>query len=220
MSGFNRAGLTSRRRLIAGAGLAAAGLTLRPHWGSTADRLAPTAQTIHQRTLDPRHPRLFARAMAALDTHADRIPNRDLLAVVDFAEPSRVPRFHLIDVGSGKVTTHLVAHGKGSDPDHSGWVQRLSNEPDSNASSRGAFVTAQTYVGKHGLSRRLEGLDPQNSMAESRGIVVHAASYVNEAMAAAQGRIGRSQGCFAVADEEIKEVLERLGPGRLILAWK
>jgi hypothetical protein len=36
----------------------------------------------------------------------------------------------------------------------------------------------------------------------------------------AQGRIGRSQGCFAVADEVIRDVLERLGPGRLVFAWK
>lgn len=158
--------------------------------------------------------------MAALDRHASRITNRDVVGVVDFAEASHVPRFHLIDIANGRVATHLVAHGKGSDPDHSGWVRRLSNLPDSNASSRGAFLTAEVYTGKHGLSRRLEGLDPENSMAGSRGIVVHAAGYVNQALATAQGRIGRSQGCFAVADYVIGEVLERLGPGRLILAWK
>lgn len=176
MSGVNEADRISRRRFIAGAGAAAAGLALSAHWGSTADRLARPAPSNCRQISNPPQPRLLARAMAALDTHADRIPNRDLIAVVDFAEPSRVPRLHLINVGSGKVTTHLVAHGKGSDPDHSGWVQRLSNQPDSNASSRGAFVTAEAYLGKHGLCRRLEGLDPENSLAESRGIVVHAAS--------------------------------------------
>lgn len=158
--------------------------------------------------------------MSALDAHANLIRHRDLVGVVDFAEASLTPRFHLIDIASGAVTTHLVAHGSGSDPDRSGWVQRLSNEPDSNASSRGAFVTSEIYVGKHGRSRRLAGLDRENSFAESRGIVIHAASYVSDAMAAAQGRIGRSQGCFAVADDVIGEVLERLGSGRLLLAWK
>ena len=112
-----------------------------------------------------------------------------------------------------------MAHGKGSDPYHSGWVQRLSNMPDSNASSRGAFLTSEAYTGNHGPSRRLVGLDPDNSMAGPRGIVIHAASYVKQAIADAQGRIGRSQGCFAVAEQAIHEVLELLGPGRLILAW-
>jgi hypothetical protein len=158
--------------------------------------------------------------MAALDAHGARVTHRDRIGIVDFAQASREPRFHLIDMANGDVTTHLVAHGSGSDPDRSGWVQRLSNQPDSNASSRGAYLTGPTYVGKHGKSRRLFGLDPDNDMAESRGIVIHAASYVSEAMAEAQGLIGRSQGCFAFADAAIGEVLERLGPGRLLFAWK
>lgn len=210
----------SRRHLISGAVVAAGGLALPTLLGSTAYRFVPTAPATPHTISDPHKPRLLPRALAALDTHADRIRHRDLIGVVDFAEPSRLPRFHLIDLSSGHVTTHLVAHGRGSDPDHSGWVQRLSNQPDSNTSSRGAFVTAEAYVGKHGPSRRLEGLDVENSLAESRGIVIHAASYVNEAFAAARGVIGRSQGCFAVADSVIGEVLYRLGPGRLIFAWK
>jgi hypothetical protein len=210
----------SRRRLFAGAAVVATGLALPTVLGSTAQRFVPAVPASPHTFFDPHKPRLLPRALAALDTHGDRIRNRDLIGVVDFAEPSRVPRFHLIDLGNGHVTTHLVAHGKGSDPSHSGWVQRLSNQPDSNASSRGAFVTAEAYVGKHGQSRRLQGLDPENSMAESRGIVIHAATYVNKALAASKGVIGRSQGCFAVADDVIGEVLERLGPGRLILSWK
>jgi hypothetical protein len=165
-------------------------------------------------------PRLFPRAMAALETHSDRVVHRDRIGVVDFAQASKEPRFHLVDIESGQTTTHLVAHGNGSDPGHSGWLQRFSNQPDSNASSRGAFLTGAEYVGKHGRSRRLAGLDPDNYLAEPRAIVIHAASYVSAAMAAAQGRIGRSQGCFAFADEALGEIMDKLGPGRLIFAWK
>jgi hypothetical protein len=215
----------SRRGFIAGAGMAAIGMAVpllsdsagtRPRPAAPVPPLAAPQQAVPDLTM----PRLFPRAMAALDRHGNRIAHRDRIGVVDFAEASRVPRFHLVDVASGAVTTHLVAHGSGSDPGRSGWVQRLSNQPDSNASSRGAFLTGPTYVGKHGLSRRLFGLDPDNDMAESRGIVIHAASYVSQAFAAAQGLVGRSQGCFAVSDSAIGEVLDRLGPGRLIFAWK
>lgn len=37
-------------------------------------------------------------------------------------------------------------------------------------------------------------------------------------MAEEHGRIGRSQGCFAVAGSELDMVLARLGPGRLLYA--
>lgn len=211
---------SDRRRFLAIAGVAAAGAAVpfltRPSGIVPAPRVAAAPAAVP----DLQMPRLFPRAAAALETHDTRIVHRDRIGVVDFSEASRVPRFHLVDVGSGAVATHLVAHGSGSDPDHSGWLQRFSNQPDSNASSRGAFLTGEEYIGKHGRSRRLIGLDPENDRAESRAIVIHGADYVSEALVAAQGRIGRSQGCFAFAEDVIGEVLEKLGPGRLIFAWK
>src|SRR3546814_18202274 len=65
--------------------------------------------------------------------------------------------FHLIYFESGKVRNRLVAHGRGSDPKHSGWLQRFSNEPGSLATSDGAYLTGQGYVGEHGRSMRLTG---------------------------------------------------------------
>ncbi len=166
-------------------------------------------------------PALLPRAMAALQYHAHSIPNRDVIGLVDFSSPSREMRFEIVDVLSGRVISrHLVAHGSGSDPANSGWLQRFSNVPGSNASSPGSFVTGQTYYGRHGRSRRLIGLDPENSLALPRNIVIHGASYVNDDMASNAGRIGRSQGCFAVSRNEIDHVLEMLGPGRLLFAAK
>ena len=75
-------------------------------------------------------------------------------------------------------------------------------------------------MGKHGLSRRLIGLEAENSLAEARGIVVHAAPYVDDRMAATQGRIGRSLGCFAVSHDAIGHVLDRFGAGSLIYVSK
>ena len=108
----------------------------------------------------------------------------------------------------------------GSDPSHTGYLQRFSNTDGSNASCEGAFVAADYYVGKHGKSQRLIGLDRTNDNALSRAIVVHAAWYANPEMIRQRGMLGRSQGCFAVGESELAEVFERLGPGRMIYAAK
>jgi hypothetical protein len=114
----------------------------------------------------------------------------------------------------------LVAHGRGSDPSHTGWLERFSNEPRSNATSAGPYKTGARYAGAHGHSMRLEGLEPTNSNALARALVVHGAWYVNEQVIRHYGMLGRSQGCFAVAESSLPEIMARLGPGRLIYADK
>ena len=165
-------------------------------------------------------PGLLRRALDALERHRDSITYRDFIGVADFSLPSRIPRFHLVKLVDGSVQSHLVAHGKGSDPSRTGWLEHFSNEPRSNATSAGAYRTDSFYVGAHGHSIRLEGLDPTNSNASSRAIVVHGAWYVSEKMIGYSGMLGRSQGCFAVADSSLPEIMARLGPGRLIFADK
>ncbi len=113
-----------------------------------------------------------------------------------------------------------TAHGRGSDPSHTGWLERFSNEPHSYATSAGAYRTGSFYDGVHGHSIRLEGLDSTNSNALSRLIVVHGAWYVSESMIGLSGMLGRSQGCFAVANSSLPDIMMRLGPGRLIYADK
>ncbi len=165
-------------------------------------------------------PSLLRRALDALERHHDSITYRDFIGVADFSLPSRAPRFHLVKLADGSVQSHLVAHGRGSDPSRTGWLERFSNEPRSNATSAGAYRTGSLYVGAHGHSIRLEGLDPTNSNALSRAIVVHGAWYVSEEMIGYSGMLGRSQGCFAVANSSLPEIMTRLGPGRLIYADK
>ncbi|MGK6325022.1 murein L,D-transpeptidase catalytic domain family protein [Sphingomonas sp. DT-51] len=166
------------------------------------------------------NPRLLQRAMAALERHGDRIAQRDRIAVADFSAGSSEPRFHLINLESGRTVSKLVAHGSGSDPSHTGYLQHFSNTDGSNASCEGAFLASDYYVGKHGRSQRLIGLDRTNDNALSRAIVVHAAWYANPEMIRQRGMLGRSQGCFAVGESELSEVFERLGPGRMIYAAK
>jgi hypothetical protein len=162
---------------------------------------------------------LIARANAALDRHGAVIRNRDLVGLADFGRSSSTPRFHLVDLHNGRIESFLVAHGRGSDPAHTGWLQHFSNLPGSEATSAGAYVTKDVYFGAHGRSRRIAGLDPDNDQAEARGIVVHGAWYVNRALAA-KGAIGRSEGCFALQQDLVDQVIDRLGSGRLILAAK
>ena len=163
---------------------------------------------------------LLRRALDALEQHRGAIEHRDFIGVADFSLPSRMPRFHVVKLADGSVTSHLVAHGRGSDPTHTGWLERFSNEARSNATSAGAYRTGDFYRGAHGHSIRLDGLDPTNSNAASRAIVVHSAWYVSEEMAGTRGMLGRSQGCFAVADSSLDGIMTRLGPGRLIYAGK
>lgn len=163
---------------------------------------------------------LLERAKAALDRHAGAFELRDRLAIVDFDSPSKDMRMHIVDLIGGQTSSYLVAHGRGSDPAHSGWLHSFSNQPDSLASSSGAFKTGEMYFGQHGRSMRLLGLDPQNNNAESRAIVVHGADYVSEDHVAVWGKCGRSEGCFAVAPHLVPQVLGLLGPGRMLYADK
>ncbi len=163
---------------------------------------------------------LVARALDALAAHSAAIWSRDVIAIADFGLPSAVPRLHLIDILTGTTTSLRVAHGKGSDPDHTGMLQSFSNAMGSAATSEGAYLVGETYVGVHGLSRRLAGLDPSNADAEARAIVIHSAWYANADVAARQGRLGRSDGCFAVAESDIATVLALLGEGRLLYAGR
>lgn len=163
---------------------------------------------------------LLERARAGLDRHAHHFALRDRVAIVDFDAPSKDMRMHIVDLISGQANSYLVSHGRGSDPGHSGWLHSFSNEFDSLASSSGAFRTGEMYVGQHGRSMRLLGLDPQNSNAEARAIVVHGADYVSEDHVAAWGKCGRSEGCFAVAPHIVPQVLGLLGPGRMLYADK
>ncbi len=163
-------------------------------------------------------PALLRRALAALEKHQANIPNKDLIAVADFSQASRQARFHLVNVGDAKVSSFLVAHGKGSDPKHTGWLKNFSNAVGSEATSSGAYRTGDYYTGQHGRSMRLHGLDASNNNAYDRAVVVHGAWYVSKDMIRDHGVLGRSQGCFAFEQDELNTVMERLGQGRMIYA--
>jgi hypothetical protein len=187
---------------------------------SAGAALSIGAPALADTVAEPDVRQILARVRTELARLGKAIPHQDVAAVADYAGPSKAPRFHLVDLLGGTVSSLLVAHGRGSDPGNSGWLKAFSNAVGSNASSEGAFRTGAHYAGKHGRSMRLDGLDPGNSNAMDRAIVVHSAWYVSPALAATTGRIGRSEGCFAFSDTDLPRVLDRLGPGRLLLSAK
>ena len=158
--------------------------------------------------------------MAALESRRKVIPHADVIGIADFSRASRDPRFYIVDLRSGFTTEHLCAHGRGSDPAHSGWLAYFSNEPGSEATSSGAYLTGDAYFGKYGHSMRLTGLDYSNNNAEMRAIVVHSAWYAEPKVVEEYGKLGRSEGCFALPGISHAEAMTRLGSGRLLYADK
>jgi hypothetical protein len=216
--------LLSRRQIIeAGAATAALTAMSSPLLAAVDDAVAPGQSNLvparPRVQVDPvLDPRMVARARAAFDRHRASLTHIDVVGIADYTKSSADPRFYLLDTNSGRVTRHLVAHGRGSDPEHTGFLQRFSNQPGSEASSSGAYVTGEYYPGHYGRAMRVRGLDPSNSNAESRAIVVHSAWYAEPGVLASMGRLGRSEGCFALSHASLQEVLDRLGPGRFLYA--
>jgi L,D-transpeptidase catalytic domain len=161
---------------------------------------------------------LFKLARRELERNGSRVWVKDKVGIADFSRPSREPRFFILDMAAGTVSSFLVAHGRGSDPEHDGWLKTFSNAQGSLATSRGAYLTRTWYQGKYGTSMRLWGLDPDNNQAEDRAIVLHGAWYANPEMVSEWGKLGRSEGCFAVPESALMEVIGRMGPGRLLFA--
>ena len=216
--------LTRRQIIEAGAATGAlAAMASSPLLAAAID--APDRRSLPPTPARPRvmvdpviDPRIVARARAAFDRHRAQLTHVDVVGIADFTKASRDPRFYLLDTNSGRVTRHLVSHGRGSDPAHTGFLQRFSNRIGSEASSDGAYVMGDYYHGKYGRSMRLRGLDPSNSNAEARAIVVHTAWYAEPDVVEQQGRLGRSEGCFALPHTSLREALARLGPGHFLYA--
>ena len=81
-------------------------------------------------------------------------------------------------------------------------------------------MTGEYYHGKYGLSMKVRGLDWTNNNAEPRAIVIHNAWYAEPEMIPQHGKLGRSEGCFAMPKKSQYEVMRQLAGGRMIYADK
>lgn len=141
--------------------------------------------------------------------------DKSILSIADFDVSSTQKRLWIIDLDKKKLLLNTwVAHGQRSGADK---AVKFSNINDSYQSSIGFYVTGEIYTGQHGRSLRLDGMDAgYNSNARSRSIVVHGANYVSQGTINALGRLGRSQGCPAVAPELANTVINAIG-GKTVL---
>jgi hypothetical protein len=162
-----------------------------------------------------------AKRLAEFAKKAGRKGEMRYWAIVDFNQASTKKRFYLFDTKANTVETFYVAHGKGSEgASDDGMADVFSNEDGSNSSSLGIYQCLDEYVGAHGRSMRLQGLEPTNSNALSRAVVFHRADYVSEDFIRKTGRIGRSDGCFAVEPSVGDALIDKLKNGAYIIAWK
>jgi hypothetical protein len=161
----------------------------------------------------------LAAALAAYDRAVGRgeVSNPRYLTVIDYSLPSVMHRLWILDLATSSIVLRdLVAHGRGSGEN---MATTFSNDDGSKMSSLGLFVTDAAYVGEHGYSLRLRGLDVGvNDHAYERAIVVHGAPYVSEA-AARSGRLGRSWGCAAIRTEIVRTVIDTIKDGTVLFAY-
>jgi len=199
-----------RRDLLKGTLIAGAALAFPARLAaSVAASVAPGS--LRDRILFDIANRELARAGNAIWKH-------DIVGIADFGLHSARPRFHFVNLDRGEVQSYHVSHGMGSDPQHDGWLKAFSNTEGSNATSRGAYVTWEWYHGRYGTSVRLGGLDQSNEAALRRYIVMHHADYAESSHLDKWGRLGRSNGCFAMGTEQFRDALMHLSGGRLLYA--
>jgi hypothetical protein len=134
---------------------------------------------------------------------------KDILTLVDFSMPSSSKRLWVIDLATNTILYNsLVSHGMNSGGEY---ANSFSNAPNSNKSSLGFYATAESYIGKHGLSLKLDGLEKGlNSNARSRDIVIHGAQYANPSILDSQNFLGRSQGCPALPEGLSKQIINTI----------
>lgn len=138
-----------------------------------------------------------------------KITNQRYLTIADMSMASSHPRLYIIDMENQVLLLQtFVAHGR-----NSGLLiaEQFSNLVGSFQSSLGFYITGKPYQGKHGQSLVLKGMEAGiNDKAEERAIVLHGADYANQGFVNQQGYLGRSLGCPAVPNNQVKTIIQAI----------
>ena len=136
----------------------------------------------------------------------------NVLSICDYSQSSNNKRLYVVDlVNSRLLYNTYVSHGRNSGGEY---ATSFSNLHNSNKSSLGFLVTAETYSGKAGYSMRFKGIEPGiNDQVRNRDIVLHGSRFVNEGIMNLRGTIGKSLGCPAVPIEYSKKIIQVIKGG-------
>jgi hypothetical protein len=152
----------------------------------------------------------FKEALKGFNTLKEKgLVEKNILTLIDFSLSSNVKRLWVIDLETNTVLYNsLVAHGKNTGEE---FANNFSNSNSSYKSSLGIYLTGEVYMGKHGISLKLDGLEKGiNDNARLRGVVVHAANYVSDSFIKNHKILGRSQGCPAIPQELLTGIVNTI----------
>ncbi len=182
------------------------------------NRRLPSGEYLFDNLLAQGVPRQALDLMFRLyDYNEGRIPNVDSGVLVDYSLRSTEKRLYYMNFVTGQIERHYVAHGIRSGVLES---RNFSNLGDSWKSALGFYYAKGTYNSpKNGLSLYLDGIDRSNNNAKIRQIVLHGAKYVSDEFIAKNGRLGWSEGCFAIPLEAAPGVITALQAGSILLSY-
>lgn len=148
----------------------------------------------------------------------NKVAREGILSIIDFSKPSNKPRLFILDLNNRQLLLNtFVAHGRNSGTTY---AYSFSNQPSSNKSSLGFYITRSTYYGENGYALKLEGEEPGvNDKAYKRKIVIHGADYVNENFIRSTGHLGRSLGCPAVPMNELEKIIDLIKGGTCLFIY-
>ena len=185
-------------------------LTLKNDIFDVATRIEIVYRSLDVNNFSMPDSRCFTKAMEGFYALKQKgLIQKDILTLVDFSISSAKRRMWVIDLSTNTILYNtFVAHGMNSGVEY---ANAFSNSSNSNKSSLGFYATGETYIGKHGLSLKLDGLEMGiNNNARSRAVVIHGADYANPAILKSQNYLGRSQGCPAIPEYIKKDIIKTI----------
>ena len=143
--------------------------------------------------------------------------NSKYLTIIDMSSSANNERLFIINMDTQHLEhKSLVAHGRNSGGT---FAKQFSNKINSHQTSLGFYKTAETYIGKHGFSLRLDGLEFSNNNARKRAVVIHEADYANPSFIKRNGRLGRSYGCPSLPKKDYTTIINKIKNGSCLFIY-